>query len=96
MALGSTPGGTQIRSFTPVADGRLWEVVRGVDLSTVRRVFATVKGYNGAGLYSAATSDGVWVSRASAGLPPLREPQVWDGPQHGQDMYVDSIFLSPT
>ena len=75
-----------MRRFQQVPEGQLWETVHGLDLSTIRQVFATVKGYNGAGLYSASTSNGIYISRASAGLVPIRGPIVWDGGEKGHDL----------
>ena len=88
VAVGTTPGGIQVIDFreTDINDRKL--VVRDVDLSQVREVFATVKGYNEAGLYTTAISNGVAISRISAGLPPLGQPYVYDGLQENHDMYV--------
>ena len=86
MALGSTPGGSQIRRFEDVKPGQLSAVVRGLDLSRERHVFATVKGFNAAGLHTTATSDGVYVSRLSSGNTPLGESYVYDGSDKTKDM----------
>ena len=86
VALGSTPGGTQIHSFEDVTPGALSVVIHGLDLSRQRRVFATVKGYNAAGLHSTATSNGVYISRVSAGLEPLGVSSVYDGSDINTDV----------
>ena len=86
MALGSTPGGAQIRGFEDVEVGKLSTVVRGVDLSRERHVFAAVKGFNAAGLQSTATSNGVYISLVSSGKQPLRELLVQDGSDRSKDM----------
>jgi len=62
-----------------VPTGQLTAVIRGLDLSRERQVFTTVKGFNEAGLHSAATSSGVYLSRISAGMSPLGLSRVYDG-----------------
>ncbi len=79
VALGNTPGGTQIKSFYEVDRYQTSELVTNLDLSDVRRVYATVRGYNEAGLSSTAVSNGIFVSRFSAGLQPLRPFTIKDG-----------------
>ncbi|XP_033637723.1 uncharacterized protein LOC117298529 [Asterias rubens] len=79
VALGTTPGGTQIRSFYEVDRYQTSELITDLDLSDVRRVYASVRGYNEAGLTSTAVSNGIFVSRFSAGLQPLRPFTVKDG-----------------
>ena len=86
MAIGSTPGGTQLCPFEDVKVGELSAVVRGLDLSRERHVFVTVKGFNAAGLHSTATSDGVYVSLLSSGKTPLGESYVFDGSDKNKDM----------
>ncbi|XP_070573609.1 uncharacterized protein [Ptychodera flava] len=80
VAVGTTAGGTQIRSFHDVdsTDG-LRALVTNIDLYDVPRVFVSVRGYNAAGLYATGTSNGVYISRVSAGLPPIGTGYVWDG-----------------
>ena len=86
VALGSTPGGTQIHPFEDISSGALSTVINYLDLSHQRRVFATVKGYNAAGLHSTSTSNGVYVSRISAGLEPLGVSYVYDGSDANKDL----------
>ena len=86
MALGSTPGGIQIREFEDVTSGQLSVTLRNLDLSRERVVFVTVKGFNAAGLYSTSTSNGVYVSRVSSGKEPLGKSYVYDGSDVGKDM----------
>lgn len=86
VAIGSTPGGTQLRRFEDVKTEELTVVVRGLDLSRERHVFATVKGFNAAGLHSTATSDGVYVSLLSSGKTPLGESYVYDGNDKAKDV----------
>ena len=86
VALGSTPGGTQVHPFEDVSTGALSAVIRHIDLTRERRVFVTVKGYNAAGLHSTVTSNGVYVSRISAGLEPLGASYVYDGSDVNTDM----------
>ncbi|XP_038062441.1 uncharacterized protein LOC119732930 [Patiria miniata] len=79
VALGTTPGRSQIRPFYEVSKDQTSELITNIDLSSVSRVYATVRGYNEAGLTSTAVSNGIYVSRFSAGLSPLRPFQVKDG-----------------
>ena len=79
VALGTTPGGSQIKSFYEVSRDQTSELITNIDLSEVRKLFATVRGYNEAGLTSTAVSNGIYVSRYSAGLQPLRPFEVKDG-----------------
>ncbi|XP_038050728.1 uncharacterized protein LOC119723897 [Patiria miniata] len=79
VALGTTPGGSQIKPFYEVSRDQTSELITNIDLSSIRRVYATVRGYNEAGLTSTAVSNGIYVSRFSAGLQPLRPFQVKDG-----------------
>ena len=77
--MGTTAGGVQVKPFTEVKSGLPITVLRDLDLSNLRQVFVTVKGYNEAGLYSTSTSNGILISRVSAGLPPLKPLHVYDG-----------------
>ena len=84
VGVGSLPGGTQLSDFRPVPDpSQRHLVIRGLDLGTVRVVYVTVKGYNTAGHYTSVTSDGVAVSKVSAGLPPIGVSAVYDGLEEG-------------
>ncbi|XP_022100316.1 uncharacterized protein LOC110984425 [Acanthaster planci] len=79
VALGTTPGGSQVKPFYEVSKDQTSELITNIDLSDIRKVYATVRGYNEAGLTSTAVSNGIFVSRFSAGLQPLRPFQVKDG-----------------
>ena len=57
----------------------LYVTIQNLDLAAVKELFVTVKGYNEAGLYITATSNGVFISRISAGLVPLGRSYVYDG-----------------
>ncbi|XP_066289761.1 uncharacterized protein [Branchiostoma lanceolatum] len=86
VALGTSPGGGQLHDFKLVNTVQNIVVVSGLDLTDVRQVFATVRGTNAAGLSAVSTSNGVYISRVSSGLPPLREPVVWDGEDFTKDL----------
>ncbi|XP_022102001.1 uncharacterized protein LOC110985344 [Acanthaster planci] len=79
VALGTTPGGSQVKPFYEVAKDQTSELISNIDLSDIHKVYATVRGYNEAGLTSTAVSNGIYVSRFSAGLQPLRPFEVKDG-----------------
>ncbi|XP_078585863.1 uncharacterized protein LOC144867674 [Branchiostoma floridae x Branchiostoma japonicum] len=80
VAVGTVPGGADLHSFrqVPDPDARFF-VVNNLDLSVIRQVFVTVRGHNAAGLSSVAVSNGVYISKISAGLPPLKPLAVNDG-----------------
>ncbi len=86
MALGSTPGGIQIREFEDIKSGQMSVTLHNLDLSRERVVFVTLKGFNAAGLYSTSTSNGVYVSRVSSGKEPVGKSYVYDGSDVGKDM----------
>ncbi|XP_070573717.1 uncharacterized protein [Ptychodera flava] len=91
VAVGPTPGSTQILDFTDVDTSKgLYTLIRGIDLYDVRQVFVAVRGYNQAGLHTTAVSNGVYISRVSSGLPPLPGSYVWDGRADGDLDYQDN------
>ncbi|KAI8485273.1 hypothetical protein Bbelb_370200 [Branchiostoma belcheri] len=80
VAVGTVRGGADLRSFRQVPDpDTCFSVVKNLDLSDIRQVFVTVRGHNAAGLSSVAVSNGVYISKISAGLPPLKPLVVNDG-----------------
>ncbi|XP_019624877.1 PREDICTED: uncharacterized protein LOC109470382 isoform X2 [Branchiostoma belcheri] len=80
VAVGTVRGGADLRSFRQVPDpDTCFFVVNNLDLSDIRQVFVTVRGHNAAGLSSVAVSNGVYISKISAGLPPLKPLVVNDG-----------------
>ena len=85
VGVGTIPGGTQLRDFQEVHLQDHYAVIHNLDLTSVRQAFVTVKAYNEAGLYSTATSNGVYISRLSAGLKPLGVSYVHDGSE-GDDL----------
>ncbi|XP_078575736.1 uncharacterized protein LOC144861641 [Branchiostoma floridae x Branchiostoma japonicum] len=87
VAVGTVPGAADLHSFhqVPHPDTRFF-VVKNLDLSDIRQVFVSVRGQNAAGLSSVAVSNGVYISKISAGLPPLTPLIVNDGDSHSGDM----------
>ncbi|XP_070573546.1 uncharacterized protein [Ptychodera flava] len=80
VAVGTSPGGAQLKTFYDVeVNNRLMAVITGVNLYDVRKAFVSVRGFNAAGLHTTAVSNGIYISRISAGLPPLEGSYVWDG-----------------
>ncbi|XP_071123199.1 uncharacterized protein [Mytilus edulis] len=71
IAVGTTSGGGQIRSFFDIPIYAQYHTVTGLDLMGYRTVYVSVKGENGAGLASVATSNGLHLSYLSQGLPPV-------------------------
>ncbi|KAI8486030.1 hypothetical protein Bbelb_361300, partial [Branchiostoma belcheri] len=86
IALGTSAGGGQLQDFTAVNTGQNFVIITGLDLSDIRQVFAIVRGTNAAGMSTVATSNGVYISRVSSGLPPLGEIRVWDGEHSTKDL----------
>ncbi|XP_035698714.1 uncharacterized protein LOC118431579 [Branchiostoma floridae] len=88
VAVGTVPGAADLHSFhqVPHPDTRFF-VVKNLDLSDIRQVFVTVRGHNAAGLSSVAVSNGVYISKISAGLPPLTPLIVNDGDHNGDIDY---------
>ncbi|XP_070573950.1 uncharacterized protein [Ptychodera flava] len=92
LAVGTSPGGTQLRDFYDVenTDGFV-ALIRNIDLYGVRRAYVSVRGYNAAGLSATATSNGVFISRISAGLPSIGPSYVWDGTSDTDLDYQDNV-----
>ncbi|XP_066300154.1 uncharacterized protein [Branchiostoma lanceolatum] len=78
VAIGTTPGGGQLRPFSEVSNG-CSVTITGLDLADIRQVYVSVRGTNAAGLATVAVSNGVYISRVSSGLTPLPAPHVRDG-----------------
>ncbi|CAH1259269.1 FAT1 [Branchiostoma lanceolatum] len=55
-------------------------------ISQHRQVFVMVRAHNAAGLVNTGMSDGVFISRVSSGLMPLRPMMVYDGETIGEDL----------
>lgn len=79
IGLGTSPGGTQVQSLMEISADRNHHVFSNLDLYDVTRVFVILKGYNKAGIYSIVVSNGVYISRHSAGYPPQKPLNVHDG-----------------
>ena len=86
IAFGTNRGDTDILAFETVPKGELYYVAVDLNLTTVRQVFASVRAFNEAGLNATAVSSGVYVSRVSAGLPPLESSYVYDGSRSNIDV----------
>ncbi|CAG2236309.1 unnamed protein product [Mytilus edulis] len=71
IAVGTTPGGGQIKAFFDVPQDARYYTVSGLSLMGYRKVYVSIRGTNGAGLSSVATSNGVYLSYLSQGLQPL-------------------------
>ncbi|KAI8514390.1 hypothetical protein Bbelb_087140 [Branchiostoma belcheri] len=86
VAIGTASGRRDLQDFTEVPSGMTSYVFTQLDLLSVGQVFATVRGYNGAGQFALALSNGVFISRLSAGLRPLEQQFVYDGDNRDTDM----------
>ncbi|CAH1249045.1 SELE [Branchiostoma lanceolatum] len=91
IAIGTASGRADLRDFTKVPLGMTSHIFYPIDLLSVAQVFATVRGYNGAGRFAIARSNGVYISRISAGLAPLEPQFVHDGKRPGVDMDFTDI-----
>ncbi|XP_078621329.1 uncharacterized protein LOC144887805 [Branchiostoma floridae x Branchiostoma japonicum] len=98
IAIGTASGRRDLQDFTAVPSGTTSYVFTQLDLLSVTQVFATVRGYNGAGQFALALSDGIFISRLSAGLQPLGQQFVYDGsnPDSDMDFQASSEQLSAT
>ncbi|KAK6174798.1 hypothetical protein SNE40_013376 [Patella caerulea] len=79
VAIGSTPGGGQIKPFFTVPVEKRYLTVKNLMLRGMKQVFVTIKATNGAGLSTISTSNGIYLSYVSQGLPALSYIGVWDG-----------------
>ncbi|XP_078660674.1 uncharacterized protein LOC144905141 [Branchiostoma floridae x Branchiostoma belcheri] len=86
VAIGTASGRRDLQDFTKVPSGMTSYVFTQLDLLSVGQVFATVRGYNGAGQFALALSNGIFISRLSAGLQPLGKQFVHDGDKRDTDM----------
>ncbi|CAG2210833.1 unnamed protein product [Mytilus edulis] len=80
IALGTTPGGGQIKPFFDIdlEDGVRSYTIGALNLVGYRVVYVSVKGINGASLTSVATSNGLYMSYLSQGMDPLSHVGVAD------------------
>ncbi|KAJ8321023.1 hypothetical protein KUTeg_002610 [Tegillarca granosa] len=78
IAVGTTPGGGQIKPFFKIPITSKYYTVSGLNLNGQRKIYVSVKGVNGAGHSSVASSNGVYMSYLSQGLPPLSHVGVFD------------------
>ncbi|VDH98959.1 Hypothetical predicted protein [Mytilus galloprovincialis] len=80
IALGTTPGGGQIKPFSDIdlEDGVRSYTIGALNLVGYRVVYVSVKGINGASLTSVATSNGLYMSYLSQGMDPLSHVGVND------------------
>ncbi|XP_033121447.1 uncharacterized protein LOC117120538 [Anneissia japonica] len=86
IAVGSEIGKADIKSFELVSPSLTYYTITGLDLSEVRQVFVMIKGTNAAELSTVAMSNGVFISRVSSGLDPLKRPTVNDGNSTSTDI----------
>ncbi|VDI67222.1 Hypothetical predicted protein [Mytilus galloprovincialis] len=78
IAVGTTPGGGQIKAFFDVPQDARYYTVSGLYLMGYRKVYVSVRGTNGAGVSSVATSNGVYISYLSQDLQPLSHVGISD------------------
>ncbi|VDI79784.1 Hypothetical predicted protein [Mytilus galloprovincialis] len=71
VAVGTTPGGGQVKPFFSIPMGTSYYSVTGLNLNGLKKVYVSIKGTNGAGLSSVSFSNGLYLSYLSQGLPPL-------------------------
>ncbi|CAC5409205.1 unnamed protein product [Mytilus coruscus] len=71
IAVGTTPGGGQIKTFFSIHPETNYYTVTGLNLNGLTKVYVSIKGTNGAGLSSVSSSNGLYLSYLSQGLPPL-------------------------
>ena len=86
VAIGESVRGTQILPYTLVPADQTRITLTDLDMTQSRKVFVTIRGYNGAGMYTQITSSGIYISRVSGGLEPLKKLVVNDGQTIGTDL----------
>ncbi|XP_072048752.1 uncharacterized protein [Amphiura filiformis] len=94
IGLGTTTGGSQIKSFYNIPAERTMEIIDNLNLMGITKIYATVRGYNEAGLSSTATSNGAYISYYGAGQPLLKPFTVNDGVLDSKDITKDLDFQS--
>ncbi|KAK3788402.1 hypothetical protein RRG08_044436, partial [Elysia crispata] len=78
IAVGTSAGGGQIRAFFDVPLDTRYYQVKGLNLNGERQIYVSVKAFNGAGMATVATSNGVYISYISQGINPPSPFSVWD------------------
>ncbi|VDI73733.1 Hypothetical predicted protein, partial [Mytilus galloprovincialis] len=78
IAVGTTPGGGQIKAFFDIPEDARHYAVSGLNLMGYRKVYVSIRGTNGAGVSSVATSNGLYISYLSQGLQPLSHIAISD------------------
>ncbi|CAH1783352.1 unnamed protein product, partial [Owenia fusiformis] len=86
VAVGNTSGGSELKPFFDVPPDINVVNIDHLDLTQQKQVFVIVRATNAAGLQSTSISNGVFISRISAGLSPLGSFTVFDGDSPGKDM----------
>ncbi|KAK3612515.1 hypothetical protein CHS0354_024486 [Potamilus streckersoni] len=82
IAVGTSPGGAQIKSFFEAPLGVNNYIIHGLNLKGLKQVFVTLKGINGAGMSTVSTSNGIYLSYLSQGENPPQLIGVWDDNPH--------------
>ncbi|XP_052806226.1 uncharacterized protein LOC128235445 [Mya arenaria] len=82
IAVGTIPGGGQLRPFFPIPNSAQNFQITGIDLYGKREIFVTIKAENNAGKAASVISNGVYLSYLSQGKPPLYHIGVYDSHQH--------------
>ncbi|XP_064643635.1 uncharacterized protein LOC135497733 [Lineus longissimus] len=86
LAVGTSPGGSQIKSFFPVPVTSSRFRITGLNLKGKEKIYVTIKAFNAAGLSSSATSNGIYLSYVAQGLEPPNPISVFDGDNKMEDM----------
>ncbi|XP_067658325.1 uncharacterized protein [Haliotis asinina] len=95
IAVGTTPGGGELKSLFEVDNvEQRYTYVTGLMLKGHRKVYVTVKGTNGAGLSTIATSPGIYLSYLSQDLEPLTHVGVMDGNSQNGDLDYQTSMTS--
>uniref|UniRef100_A0A1I8J6S1 Fibronectin type-III domain-containing protein n=1 Tax=Macrostomum lignano TaxID=282301 RepID=A0A1I8J6S1_9PLAT len=86
IGLGTTPGATQVMEFTTIPADSTTYTFTGIRLDIYKRLFAVLKGYNGAEHFSTVISSGVFISRVGSDLGFHQPITINDGDHVGKDM----------
>ncbi|XP_052806219.1 uncharacterized protein LOC128235437 [Mya arenaria] len=82
IAVGTIPGGGQLKPFFPIHHSAQNIEITGIDLYGKREIFVTIKAENNAGKAASVISNGVYLSYISQEMQPLYHIGVYDSHQH--------------
>ncbi|XP_064646638.1 uncharacterized protein LOC135499666 isoform X2 [Lineus longissimus] len=86
IGVGTSPGGGQIKPFFAVPVTENSYLITGLSLKGKAKLYVTIVAYNGAGLSTSVTSDGIYLNYVTQGMKPPKDIYVWDVESGVEDM----------